>query len=184
MRAHSITVMLLCHVAIPAKHLQVRRETMFNYPAPPIASVDLFTVHFPIIMDMIESQKRHFRLTAACAFSAIMAEHKNAARPVFLGHALTPSPFVFGITHPSFNSLRAFLAIGFSLNPRGAASAEPRCIARIVSRFSFSLAIFALLRARVFRKAFMAGGASAFRASHRVPLVSILFANFGHSRKA
>jgi hypothetical protein len=183
MRAHSITVMMLCHVAVPAKNLQVSGETLLDYPSPPVARMDFFPIDFPIVMDMIKRQERHFRLTAACAFPAILREHEDATSAIVFAHTFTPSPFVFGLTHPSFNSLRAFLALGFSLNPRGAASAEPRCIARIVSRFSFSLAIFALLRARVFREAFMAGGTSAFRASHRVPLVPILFADF-HSRKA
>jgi hypothetical protein len=182
MRAHSITVMLLCHVAIPAKHLQVSGETLLDYPSPPVARMDFFPIDFPIVMDMIKRQERHFRFVAACALSAIMAEHKNAACPVVLGYAFTPSPLVFGIVHPLFSSLRTIQTFSFCLSRR-AASTKSSCIARIVSRFSFSLAIFALLRARVFRKAFMAGGTSAFRASRRVPLVPILFADF-HSRKA
>lgn len=181
MRTDPITVMLLCHVAVPAKHLQIRRESLFDDPTPPIARVDVFAVPLAVIVDVIEGQKWHSRFAATCTLSPIVRQHKNTPRLIVFGYTFSPSLFIFGMIEPLFSSFCAAFASSFN-SARLPAPAKAGHITSLFPRSSFSLATLTLSRA-VSRKLFTARAASTFRLTHSPPFAPVFLGALSHLRQ-
>lgn len=180
MRTDAITKMLLCHIAVPTKHLQISRESLLDDPTPPIAGMDLLAVPFAVIVDMIECQKRHLRFAATCTLSPIVCQHEDAARPVVLGHTFSPSFFIVGMIEPLLMPFCAACTLSF--NSRLPAPAEAFRITRFFSYSPFNFTDFTLSRA-VPRKLFTARVASAFRLTRSAPLAPVFVGVLGHLRQ-
>jgi hypothetical protein len=72
MRTNPISKVLLRHIAIPTKHLQVRWKSLLYDPSPPVARMDRFSITLAVIIDMIKRQERSLRLTTTHTFSAVV----------------------------------------------------------------------------------------------------------------
>ena len=136
--------MLLCHVAIPAKNLQVCRVIVLYDPSPPVTRKNFIPVFFPIIMNMIYRQEWHLRFATTHTLSPIVHKHIYAPLAVLFCDIGAPPAFVFWARHPSGVNVRATLTFRAVFSRWLSTPANPLRRSRSLSSSPFFGAIMTL----------------------------------------
>jgi hypothetical protein len=133
MGANSIPIVLLRHIAVPAKDLKMLWITQFPDCAPPVSSDIARTIDLAVAVYMVDGQKRQFILTTTNALPPISGDHLATDCRISRVGSLLPAFPVVWLLHPDFGALGALSALGFAFYSGASAATQSHCIAFAIS---------------------------------------------------
>lgn len=101
MGADTTTIVVFCHITIPAKYLKIRGESELNNDSSPICVLEPLPILLAVILDMVKGKEGRAGFPTTYTFSAVVLQYLKANACIVFLNPFPPSLAVLRFVYPT-----------------------------------------------------------------------------------